>query len=144
MNHMDLMEQKINLLAGSAFLFIVLALFFHFYKFRLLSHSLKLCNWICGLAISSDSPWVKMLVLHIVFFIRLLMYLAIVSLEQVDKLTTLSLFRHYISGSKVVLLEYMSTFMRSSNEIEKYICNLSSQPVNRNEQRIRKERHIRK
>jgi hypothetical protein len=135
---MDLTAQEMNLLAGSAFLFTVLALFLHFYKIRLLSHSLKLCNWICGLAISSDSPWVKMLVLHLVFFIRLLMYLAIVSLEQVDKLTTRSLFRHYISGSRVVLLEYMSAFMHSSKEIEKRICNLNSQPSGRKEQNIRK------
>ncbi|KKG10925.1 hypothetical protein EO92_17725 [Methanosarcina sp. 2.H.A.1B.4] len=110
---MDLTAQEINLLAVSAFLFTVLALFLHFYNIRLLSHSLKLCNWICGLAISSDSPWVKMLVLHLVFFIRLLMYLSIVSLEQVDKLTTRSFFRHYISGSRVILLEYISAFMHS-------------------------------
>ncbi|AKB22295.1 hypothetical protein MSWH1_2024 [Methanosarcina sp. WH1] len=119
-------------------LFIVLALFLHFYNIRLLSYSLKLCNWVCGLAISSDSPWVKMLVLHLVFFIRLLMYLAIVSLEQVDKLTTRSLFRHYIAGNRVVFLEYMSAFMHSSKEVEKCICSLSSQPVNRKEQHIRK------
>jgi hypothetical protein len=138
MSHMNLIVQKMNLLAGSAFFFIVLALFLHFYKSRLLSHSLKLCNWICGLAISSDSPWVKMLVLHLVFFIRFLMYLAIVSLEQVDKLTTRSLFRHYISGSRVVLLEYMSAFMHSSKEVEKCICSLNSQPVGRKGQHIRK------
>ncbi|KKH50437.1 hypothetical protein EO93_07640 [Methanosarcina sp. 1.H.A.2.2] len=135
---MDLTAQEINLLAVSAFLFTVLALFLHFYNIRLLSHSLKLCNWICGLAISSDSPWVKMLVLHLVFFIRLLMYLSIVSLEQVDKLTTRSFFRHYISGSRVILLEYISAFMHSSKEVEKCICSLSSQQVNRKEQQVRK------
>ncbi|KKG16731.1 hypothetical protein EO98_14945 [Methanosarcina sp. 2.H.T.1A.6] len=135
---MDLTAQEINLLAVSAFLFTVLALFLHFYNIRLLSHSLKLCNWICGLAISSDSPWVKMLVLHLVFFIRLLMYLSIVSLEHVDKLTTRSFFRHYISGSRVVLLEYISAFMHSSKEVEKCICSLSSQQVNRKEQQVRK------
>ena len=143
MIHMYLTAQEMNLLARSAillssFLFVVLALFLHFYKIRLLSHSLKLCNWICGLAISSDSPWVKMLVLHLVFFIRLLMYLSIVSLEQVDKLTTRSLFRHYISGSRVVLLEYMSAFIHSSKEVEKCICSLSSQPVNKKEQHVKK------
>ncbi|WP_235282803.1 hypothetical protein [Methanosarcina sp. 1.H.T.1A.1] len=138
MNHMDLTAQEINLLAVSAFLFTVLALFLHFYNIRLLSHSLKLCNWICGLAISSDSPWVKMFVLHLVFFIRLLMYLSIVSLEQVDKLTTRSFFRHYISGSRVILLEYISAFMHSSKEVEKCICSLSSQQVNRKEQQVRK------
>ncbi|KKI00121.1 hypothetical protein EO95_07375 [Methanosarcina sp. 1.H.T.1A.1] len=135
---MDLTAQEINLLAVSAFLFTVLALFLHFYNIRLLSHSLKLCNWICGLAISSDSPWVKMFVLHLVFFIRLLMYLSIVSLEQVDKLTTRSFFRHYISGSRVILLEYISAFMHSSKEVEKCICSLSSQQVNRKEQQVRK------
>ncbi|AKB74849.1 hypothetical protein MSLAZ_1588 [Methanosarcina lacustris Z-7289] len=138
MNQMDLIVQKITLLTGSAFLFIVLALVLQFYKVRLLSHSLKLCNWICGLAISSDSPWVKMFVLHLVFFIRILMYLAIVSLEQVDKLTTRSLFRHYLSGNRVVLLEYMSAFTQSSKKVEKCICSLSSQPVNREEQHVRK------
>lgn len=135
---MDLAAQEMKLLVGSAFLFVVLALFLHFYKFRLLSHSLKLCNWVCGMAISSDSPWVKMFILHLVFFIRLLMYLAIVSLEQVDKLTTRSLFRHYVSGSRVVLLEYMSAFMHSSKEVEKCICYLSSQPAGRKNQLFRK------
>ncbi|AKB33469.1 hypothetical protein MSSAC_1184 [Methanosarcina siciliae C2J] len=127
-----------DLLVGSLFLLIVLAIFLHFYKIRLLSHSLKLCNWICGLAISSDSPWVKMFVLHLVFFIRLLMYLAIVSLEQVDKLTTRGLLKHYVSGSRVVLREYISAFMHSSEEVEKCISSLSSQPANI------KERHVRK
>jgi hypothetical protein len=138
MDHMDLTAQQMDLLVGSIFLLIVLALFLHFYKIRLLSHSLKLCNWICGLAISSDSPWVKMFVLHLVFLIRLLMYLAIVSLEQVDKLTTRSLFKHYISGSGVVLREYISAFMHSSKEVEKCISSLSSQPVNIKEQHVRK------
>ncbi len=135
---MDLAAQEMNLLAGSAFLFVILALFLHYYKIRLLSHSLKLCNWICGMAISSDSPWVKMLVLHLVFFIRLLMYLAIISLEQVDKLTTRNLLRHYISGSRLVLLEYISAFMYSSKEVEKHICSLSSQPLDRKEQTTKK------
>lgn len=138
MTHMDLAAQEINLLAGSAFLFVVLALFLHFYKIRLLSHSLKLCNWICGMAIISDSPWVKMLVLHLVFFIRLLMYLAIVSLEQVDRLTTRSLFSHYISGSRIVLLEYMSAFMHSSKEVEKNIYGRNYQTAGRKEQILRK------
>ena len=138
MNHMDLIVQEMTLLAGSAFLLIVLALFLQYYKVRLLSHSLKLCNWVCGLAISSGSPWVKMLVLHLVFFIRLLMYLAIVSLEQVDRLTARNLFRHYIAGNRVVLLEYMSAFMHSSKKVEKCICSLGSQPVNREEQHVRK------
>ncbi|AAM29781.1 hypothetical protein [Methanosarcina mazei] len=119
-------------------LFVVLALFFHFYKIRLLSHSLRLCNWICGMAISSDSPWVKMFVLHLVFFIRFLMYLAIISLEQVDKLTTRSLFRHYISGSRIVLLEYMSAFTHSSSEIEKNIYSRNFQAAGRTEQFIKK------
>jgi len=138
MTCMDLVTQEINLFAGTAFLLVVLALFLHFYKLRLLSHSLKLCNWICGMAISSDSPWVKMLVLHLVFFIRLLMYLAIISLEQVDKLTTQSLFRHYISGSRVVLLEYMSAFMHSSKEVENQICSQSYQAAGRKKQLVRK------
>lgn len=134
---MDL-AQEINLLALSAFFLAVLTLFFHFRKLRLLSHSLKICNWICGLALSSDSPWVKMLVLHLVFFIRLLMYLAIVSLEHVDKLTTRSLFKHYVFGSRVVLLEYISAFIHSSKEVEKRVCSLGSQPVDRKKQTVRK------
>ncbi|HOW13869.1 hypothetical protein [Methanosarcina sp.] len=138
MTHMDIPAQEINLLAGSALFLVILALFLHFYKIRLLSNSLKLCNWICGMAISSDSPWVKMLVLHLVFFIRLLMYLAIISLEQVDKLTTRSLFRHYISGNRIVLLEFMSAFMSSSKEVEKRICSQSYQKTGRKEQLIRK------
>lgn len=135
---MYFVAQEMNIFVGTALIFVVLALFLHFYKLRLLSHSLKLCNWICGMAISSDSPWVKMLVLHLVFFIRLLMYLAIISLEQVDKLTTRSLFRHYISGSRVVLLEYISAFMQSSKEVEKQIYNRNYQTAGRKEQLTRK------
>ena len=135
---MNLAAPEMNLFAGIAFLFVVLALYLHFYKLRLLSHSLKLCNWICGMAISSDNPWVKMFVLHFVFFIRLLMYLAIISLEQVDKLTTRTLFKHYISGSRIVLLEYMSAFMQSSKEVEKQICSRSYQTAGRKEQLTRK------
>jgi len=129
-----------DLLAGSVFLLIALALFLHFYKIRLLSHSLKLCNWICGLAIGSDSPWVKMLVLHLVFLIRLLMYLAIVSLEQVDKLSTMSLLKHYFSGMRLVLSEYLSVLLDSSEEVEKYICSLNSL----NSSASKKEQHLRK
>jgi|GEM_PF-754797 len=140
MDHMDLTAQQIDLLVGSVFLLIVLALFLHFYKIRLLSHSLKLCNWICGLAISSDSPWVKMFVLHLVFLIRLLMYLAIVSLEQVDKLTTRGLLKHYVSGMRLVLSEYMSVFLDSSREVEKCIYNLNSL----NSSTSKKEQHLRK
>ena len=135
---MNLAAQEMNLFAISVFLFVVLALYLHFYKLRLLSHSLKLCNWICGMAISSDNPWVKMFVLHFVFFIRLLMYLAIISLEQVDRLTARSLFRHYISGSRIVLLEYMSAFMHSSEEVEKQIYSRSYQTTGRKEQLTRK------
>lgn len=135
---MNLAAQEMNLFAGAVFLFVVLALYLHFYKLRLLSHSLKLCNWICGMAISSDNPWVKMFVLHFVFFIRLLMYLAIISLEQVDKLTARSLFRYYISGSRIVLLEYISAFLHSSKEVEKQIYNRSYQTAGRKEQLIRK------
>lgn len=138
MTHMDLAAQEMNSLAGIVFLFVVLALFFHLYKLRLLSYSLKLCNWICGMAISSDSPWVKMFVLHLVFFIRLLMYLAIISLEQVDKLTAQSMLRHYISGSRVVLLEYISAFMNSSEEVEKHISSRSYKTASRKEQFIKK------
>lgn len=135
---MNLAAQEMNLFAGAVFLLVVLALYLHFYRLRLLSHSLKLCNWICGMAISSDNPWVKMFVLHFVFFIRLLMYLAIISLEQVDKLTAKSLFRHYISGSRIVLLEYMSAFMHSSEEVEKQIYSRSYQTAGRKEQLTRK------
>jgi hypothetical protein len=73
-----------------------------------------------------------------VFFIRFLMYLAIISLEQVDKLTTRSLFRHYISGSRIVLLEYMSVFTHSSSEIEKNIYSRNFQAAGRTEQFIKK------
>ena len=122
---MDLTSQNMYLVAGCAFFLISLLVFFHFYKIRLLSHSLKLCNWICGMALSSDSPWVKMLVLHLVFFIRLLMYLAIVSLEHVDKLTTKGFLKHYVSGTRVVFSECLSAFGNSSAEIEKCIGELN-------------------
>jgi len=137
---MDLTVQDIYLIAGCASFLIVLSLLLNFYKIRLLSHSLKLCNWICGMAISSDSPWVKMLVLHLVFFIRILMYLAIVSLEQVDRLTARKLFRHYISGSRFVLSEYMSAFLHSSEEVERRIGDLKllNPQTKRNEHQTRK------
>ncbi|HEY3362381.1 MAG TPA: hypothetical protein VGK06_11335 [Methanosarcina sp.] len=48
------------------------------------------------MAIISDSPWIKMLVLHFVFSIRLFMYLAIISLEQVDKMTTRGFLKYYV------------------------------------------------
>jgi len=137
---MDLSSQNMYLAAGCAFFIISLLVFFHFYKIRLLSHSLKLCNWICGMAIGSDSPWVKMLVLHLVFFIRLLMYLAIVSLEHVDKLTTKGFLKHYVSGTRVVFSECLSAFGNSSEEIEKCIGELN--PLTPDTKR--RERNLRK
>lgn len=116
MTHMELTAQGMNFLIGFFFL-IALALFFHFYQIMVLSHSLKLCNWVCGQALVSDSPWIKIFVLHLVFFIRLLMYLSIVSLEEVDKLTSWSFFRRYLSGSKVVLLEYLYAFIYPSKRV---------------------------
>jgi len=140
MKFMDLTVQEIYLIAGFLSLLIVLLLSLNFYKIRLLSHSLKLCNWICGMAISSDSPWIKMFALNIVFLVRILMYLAIVSLEQVDRLTPRSLFRHYVSGSRVVLSEYMSAFMHSSEEVERCIgdLNLLNPQAKKNEHQTRK------
>ncbi len=140
MKFMDLTVQEIYLIAGFVSLLIVLLLSLNFYKIRLLSHSLKLCNWICGMAISSDSPWIKMFALNIVFLVRILMYLAIVSLEQVDRLTPRSLFRHYVSGSRVVLSEYMSAFMHSSEEVERCIgdLNLLNPQAKKNEHQTRK------
>lgn len=115
---MGLIVENINLIAGCAVFLLGLSVFFHFYKFRLLSISLKFCNWICGMAISSDSPWVKMCVLHIVFIIRVLMYLSIVSLEQVDNLSTKVMLREYVSGTKLVFRECLSAFT-SPDEAEK-------------------------
>lgn len=137
---MDLTSQDMYLAVGCAFFLILSLVFFHFYKIRLLSHSLKICNWICGMALSSDSPWVKMLVLHLVFFIRLLMYLAIVSLEHVDKLTTKGFLKHYVSGTRVVFSECLSAFGNSSEEIEKCIGELN--PLTPHTKR--KEHHPRK
>jgi hypothetical protein len=137
---MDIIAQDLYLAAGCALFLILSLLFIHFYKIRLLSHSLKLCNWICGVAIGSESPWVKMLVLNLVFFIRLLMYLAIVSLEHVDKLTTKGFLKHYVSGTRVVFSECLSSFSNSSEEIEKCIGELN--PLTPNTKR--KEDHPRK
>ncbi|MGB9927233.1 MAG: hypothetical protein ACPK85_02360 [Methanosarcina sp.] len=78
------------------------------------------------MAISSDSPWVKILALNLVFLLRLLMYLAIISLEHMDKLTTRSLLKYYISGSKLVLSEYMEVFLNSSEKLEKGIYKLNN------------------
>jgi hypothetical protein len=137
---MDLTMQDIYLISGCLSILVVLIFFLNFYKIRLLSHSLKLCNWICEMAISSDSPWVKMFVLHLVFLVRLLMYLSIVSLEQVDRLTARSLFKHYISGSRIVLSEYISSFSHSSKKIEKSIgdLNLLNSRAKRNDRQVRK------
>jgi hypothetical protein len=137
---MTLMDfaHEIYLLAGGLSFLILLLLFLNFHKSRLISYSLRLCSWICGMAISSDSPWVKMLVLHLVFSIRLLMYLAIVSLEQVDKLTARGLLKHYISGTRVVLSEYILSFLHSPKAIERHIHSLDAESVNRKDQYLKK------
>ncbi len=134
---MDL-ANEIYLISGGLCFLIFLLLLLNFYKSRLISYSLRLCSWICGMAISSDSPWVKMLVLHLVFSIRLLMYLAIVSLEQVDRMTARRFLKHYMSGTRIVLSEHILSFLRSSKEIEKYILGLDANPVNRKDQYLRK------
>lgn len=123
---MGLTVENIYLIAGCVALLFGLSVFFHFYKFRLLSHSLKFCNWVCEMAIGSDSPWLKVLALHSVFIIRLLMYLSIVSLEQVDKLTTKVLLREYVSGTRLVFLEYLSALKESPEEVERCLQNLSA------------------
>lgn len=71
------------------------------------------------MAISSGSPWVKILALNLVFLLRLLMYVAIISLEHMDKLTTKSLLKYYISGAREVLLEYVEVFSAPSKKIGK-------------------------
>jgi len=135
---MDSVVQEICFLAGGIALLILLPLLLNLYKIRLLSYSLKLCSWICGMAISSDSPWVKMLVLHLVFSIRLLMYLAIVSLEQVDKLTARGFLKHYMSGTRIILSEHILSFLHSSEEIERHILSLEAKPVNRKDHHLKK------
>jgi hypothetical protein len=129
---------EIYLIAGGISFLVLLSMILNLYKSRLLSYSLRLCSWICGMAISSDSPWVKMLVLHLVFFIRLLMYLAIVSLEQVDKLTARGFLRHYISGTRIVLSEHIFSFLHSPEGIEKHILSLDARSVNGKDQYLKK------
>jgi hypothetical protein len=46
------------------------------------------------------------------------MYIAIVSLEHVDRLTTQSLLKHYFTGLRLVLSEYKEIFLSSSEKIE--------------------------
>ena len=125
--------QKIALIAILLSLLTCIFLL-NLYKNRLISYSLKLCSWICEMAINSTSPWVKMLVLQLVFFIRLLMYLGIVSLEQVDKMTARGFLKHYVSGTRIVLSEYILSFLQSSEEIEKHILILDASPVNQKNQ----------
>lgn len=134
---MDL-AHEIYLISGGLCFLIFLLLLLNFCKIRLISYSLRLCSWICGMAISSDSPWIKMLVLHLVFSIRLLMYLAIVSLEQVDKLTARGLLKYYISGTRVVLSEHILSFRHSSKAIKRHTHSLDAEPVNRKGQYLRK------
>lgn len=126
---MDL-TYEIYLIAGGISFLTFLLLFLNLYKNSLISYSLRLCSWICGMAISSASPWVKMFVLHLVFFIRLLMYLAIVSLEQVDKLTARGLLKRYILGTRVVLSEYTLSFLHSSKAIERHTHSLGAESIN--------------
>ncbi len=126
---MDSIVKDIYFMAGCAFFLLFVLLFLNLYKSRLLSHSLKLCSWICGMAISSDSPWVKMFVLHLVFSIRLLMYLAIVSLEQVDKLTAWGILKRYTSGTRFVLSEYIFAFLHSSEQVERLILSSNSRHI---------------
>jgi hypothetical protein len=135
---MDSAVQEICLLAGGIFFLIFLLLLLNLYKNRPLSYSLKLCNWICGMAISSDSPWVRMFVLHLVFSIRLLMYPAIVSLEQVDRLTARRFLNHYLSGTRVVFSEHIHSFLHSKRETEKHILSLDTTAVNRKGEYLRK------
>lgn len=135
---MDLVAKEICLLAGGMSFLVLLPMFLNLYKNRLISYSLRLCSWICGMAISSDSPWVKMLVLHLVFAIRLLMYLAIVSLEQVDRLTARGFLKHYLSGTRIVLSEHILSFLHSPEEIEKHIISLDAKPVSRKDQYLKK------
>lgn len=120
---MNLITYDVSSIAKCITFLLVLALFLHFYKLKLLAQSIKFCNWICGMAISSDSPWIKILALNLVFLLRLLMYFAIISLEHMDKLTTRSLLKYYISGSKLVLSEYIMVFVNSSEKIEISITN---------------------
>lgn len=47
------------------------------------------------------------------------MYVAIISLEHMDKLTTRSLLKYYISGAREVLLEYVEVFSVPSKKIRK-------------------------
>jgi hypothetical protein len=70
------------------------------------------------MAISSESSWVKVLALNLVFLLRLLMYIAIVSLEHVDRLITQSLLTRYLTGVRLVLSEYKETFFNSSEKVE--------------------------
>lgn len=126
---MDL-TYEIYLIAGGISFLTLLLLFLNLYKNSIISYSLRLCSWICGMAINSASPWVKMFVVHLVFFIRLLMYLAIVSFEQVDKLTTRGLLKRYILGTRVVLSEYTLFFLQSSKAIERHTHSLGAESIN--------------
>jgi hypothetical protein len=134
---MDSTVQKVALITIVLSLLIFIFLL-NLYKNRLISYSLKLCSWICEMAINSTSPWVKMLVLQLVLFIRFFMYLGIVSLEQVDKMTARGFLKHYVSGTRIVLSEYILSFLQSSEEIEKHILSLDASPVNQKNQYSRK------
>jgi len=134
---MDSTMQKVALIAIVLSLLIFIFLL-NLYKNRLISYSLKLCSWICEMAINSTSPWVKMFVLQLVFFIRLFMYLGIVSLEQIDKMTARGFLNNYVSGTRIVFSEYIYSFFQSSEEIEKHILSLDASPVNQKNQYSKK------
>ena len=57
------------------------------------------------------------------------MYLAIVSLEQVDKLTAWGILRRYTSGTRFVLSEYIFAFLHSSEQVERLILSSNSRHV---------------
>ena len=119
---MAVMELTMNIIwfvAGGITLVLALIFFIHIYTIRLLAHSIKFFNWICGMAINFDSTWVNVLSLNLVFFLRLLMYAAIIFLEHMDKLTTRTLLKYYISGAREVLLEYIEVFSAPSKKIGK-------------------------
>jgi hypothetical protein len=134
---MDSTVQKVALIAIVLSLLIFIFLL-NLYKNRLISYSLKLCSWICEMAINSTSPWVKILVLQLVFFIRILMYLGIVSLEQVDKMTARGFLKHYVLGTRIVLSEYIISFLQSSEKIKKHILSLDASTVNQKNQYSKK------
>lgn len=53
-------------------------------------------------------------------------------------MTTRGFLKHYVSDARIVLFEYILSFLQSSEEIERHILSLDANPINKKDQYLRK------